>query len=63
MWHVWGDRITAYKVFWGDRTERDRMENLDVDGRTILKWIFKKWTGEAWTGLLWFRIGTRGRRL
>jgi hypothetical protein len=33
-----------------------------VDGRKILKWIFRKWDGkhEAWTGLMWLRIGTGG---
>jgi hypothetical protein len=31
-----------------------------VDGRIILKWIFKKWDGVAWTGLSWLRIGTGG---
>jgi hypothetical protein len=30
-----------------------------VDGKIILKWIFKKWDG-AWTGLSWLRIGTGG---
>jgi hypothetical protein len=29
-------------VWWGDLRERDYLEDLDVDGRIILKWIFKK---------------------
>jgi hypothetical protein len=28
-----------------------------VDGRIILKWIYRKWDG-TWTGLIWLRIGT-----
>ena len=34
------------------------MEDLGVDWRIILRWIFRKWGGEAWTGLIWLRIGT-----
>jgi hypothetical protein len=32
--------------------EIDHLEVLGVDGRIILKCIFRKWYGEAWTGLL-----------
>jgi hypothetical protein len=31
-----------------------------VDGRIILKCIFKKWDAETWIGLSWLRIGTDG---
>jgi hypothetical protein len=31
-----------------------------LDGRIILKWIFKEWDREAWTVLVWLRIGTGG---
>jgi hypothetical protein len=34
-----------------------------IDGKIILKWIFKKWNAEAWTGLLLLRIGGGGGHL
>jgi hypothetical protein len=45
--------------WWGDLKEGDRFGDLDVDGKILLKCIFKKWDG-AWTGWSWLRIGTGG---
>jgi hypothetical protein len=30
---------------WGNLRERDRLENLGIDGRTILKWILRSGIG------------------
>jgi hypothetical protein len=55
-----GDREVNMGFWWGDLRERDHLDVLGIDGRNILKWIFKKWDGEALTGLIWLRIGTGG---
>jgi hypothetical protein len=34
------------------------LEDIEVDERIILEWMFKKWDGEAWTEFIWLRIGT-----
>jgi hypothetical protein len=31
--------------WWGDLREGDHFKDPGIDGRIILKWIFKKWDG------------------
>ena len=53
MWHVWeiGEVHTGF--WWEDLRQREHLEDLDVDGRIILKRVIKKWDGESMTGLIW----------
>jgi hypothetical protein len=44
----------------GNLRDKDHLEDLDIDGRIILKYIFHKYDWRAWTGLIWIRIGTGG---
>ena len=43
--------------------ERDHLEELGINRRIILKWIFKKGDGEASTGLIWPKNGIGGWHL
>ena len=54
----------AYTGFlFGNLRERDHFENPGLDGRILLRWIFRKWGVRVWTGSSWLRIGTGGGRV
>jgi hypothetical protein len=46
------------RVLVGNLGERGHWGDLDVNGRIILRWIFREWDVGIWTGLSWLRIGT-----
>jgi hypothetical protein len=48
---------------WGNLRERDHLEDRGVDGRIILRWIFRKWDVGVRVGSSWLRIGTGGGHL
>jgi hypothetical protein len=51
-----GEMYTGF--WWGTLREKDHLEDAVVDGRIILRWIFRKWDGGIWTRSMWLRIET-----
>jgi hypothetical protein len=56
-----GEVCTGF--WWGSLREGDHWGDPDVNGRIILRWIFRKWEGVVGTGWSRLRIGTGGGHL
>jgi hypothetical protein len=56
-----GEEYTGF--WWGHLRERDHFKDPGIDGRIILRQIFKKWDVGSGTRLIWLRIRTGGRHL
>jgi len=50
-------------TYGGEERGRDHLEDPGLDGKLILRWIFRKWDVGEWTGSSWLRIGTGGGHL
>jgi hypothetical protein len=40
-----GEGSGVYRVLVGHSSERDHWGDPDLDGRILLRWIFRKWDG------------------
>jgi hypothetical protein len=60
---AYGERRGYTGFWWKNLRERDHWVYPGVDGRIILRRIFRKWDVVVWTGLSWHRIETGGGHL
>ena len=52
-----GEREAYTGFWWGNLRERDHLGDPGIDGRIILRWIFRKWDvgGMDWIQLAQYR--------
>jgi len=60
---MYGGEERCIHGFGGNLREKDNFQVPSVDGRIIIRWIFRKWDVRAWTGLIWLKIRTVGGQL
>jgi hypothetical protein len=56
-----GEACTGFE--WGNLRGRDYWVDPGVDGRIMLRWIFRKWNVGVWTGLSWLKREKGGGHL
>jgi len=58
-----GEKRGEYRVLLGKPEGKNHLGDPSVDGRIILRRIFRKWYVGVWTGSSWLRIGKGSGRL
>jgi hypothetical protein len=58
-----GERRGVYRVIMGKAEGKNHWGDPGVDGRIILRWLFRKWEEGDWTGSIWLKIETGGGNL
>jgi hypothetical protein len=56
-----GEGRGAYRGLVGKPKGNRSLGRPGIDGRIILRWIFRKWDVGIWAGSSWLRIGAGGR--
>ena len=57
------ERTNVYRVLVEKPGGKRPLGEPSVDGRIILRWIFRKWDVGVWSGSSWLRIRTVGGNL
>jgi len=60
MYCEWGKEEEYTEFWWGNLMERDHLGDPGVNGKIILRWIFRKWDVGVWNGSSWLRGGKGG---
>jgi len=50
----------GYRVLVGKPEGKRPLEIPRLDGRIILRWVFRKWYVKVWIGSIWLSIATGG---
>jgi len=58
-----GERKANTEFCWGNLRRRDNLGDPGIDGRIILRWMFRMWDVGVRTGSSWLIIGTDGGQL
>jgi hypothetical protein len=58
-----GERRGVYMILVGNLKKIVHLGYPGIEGRIILRWMYRKWYMSVWTGSRWLRIGTVSRFL
>jgi hypothetical protein len=58
-----GERRGVYRVLVGNPEGKRPLKDPAIDGKIVLRWIFRKWDVGVWTGSSWLRKGIGGGHL